>query len=90
NIKNNGSLYLHVVVSKSRYSIDPSEHESDSPQYTFWKSKRLNKYRKKVYRKTKNLLTGSTEKDEEYQKVNMKFQMVRILFFTDEYLYLES
>ncbi|CAF1012228.1 unnamed protein product [Rotaria magnacalcarata] len=68
NIKNNGSLYLHVVVSKSRYSIDPSEHESDSPQYTFWKSKRLNKYRKKVYRKTKNLLTGSTEKDEEYQK----------------------
>ncbi|CAM4748430.1 unnamed protein product [Rotaria magnacalcarata] len=68
NIKNNGSLYLHVVVSKSRYSIDPSERESDSPQYTFWKSKRLNKYRKKVYRKTKNLLTGSTEKDEEYQK----------------------
>ncbi|CAF3245984.1 unnamed protein product [Rotaria socialis] len=68
NIKNNGSLYLHVVVSKHRYSIDPSEREPDSPQYTFWKSKRLNKYKKKVYRKTKNLLTGSTEKDEEYQK----------------------
>lgn len=30
----------------------------------------LNKYKKKVYKKTKNLLTGSTEQDEEYQKVS--------------------
>jgi hypothetical protein len=29
----------------------------------------LNRYRKKIYKKTKNLLTGSTEQDEEYQKV---------------------
>lgn len=29
----------------------------------------LNKYKKKVYKKTKNLLTGNTEQDEEYQKV---------------------
>ncbi len=29
----------------------------------------LNKYKRKVYKKTKNLLTGSTEQDEEYQKV---------------------
>ena len=32
----------------------------------------LNKYKKKVYKKTKNLLTGSTEQDEEYQKVFFK------------------
>ena len=30
----------------------------------------LNKYKKKVYKKTKNLLTGNTEQDEEYQKVS--------------------
>jgi len=29
----------------------------------------LNKYKKKVYKKTKNLLTGETEQDAEYQKV---------------------
>lgn len=29
----------------------------------------LNRYKKKVYKKTKNLLTGVTEQDEEYQKV---------------------
>ncbi|CAF2807681.1 unnamed protein product [Rotaria sp. Silwood2] len=68
NVKNNGSIYLHVVVTKHGYSIDPNQRESHSPQYTFWKSKRLNKYKKKVYKKTKNLLTGNTDQDEEYQK----------------------
>jgi hypothetical protein len=29
----------------------------------------LNKFKRKVYKKTKNLLTGNTEQDEEYQKV---------------------
>ncbi|CAF4666804.1 unnamed protein product [Rotaria sp. Silwood1] len=68
NVKNNGSIYLHVVVTKHGFSIDPNQRESHSPQYTFWKSKRLNKYRKKVYKKTKNLLTGNTQQNEEYQK----------------------
>ncbi|CAF0825027.1 unnamed protein product [Adineta steineri] len=68
NVQNNGSIYLHVVVTKHSYSIDPNIYESHSAQYTFWKSKRLNKFKKKVYKKTKNLLTGNTEQDEEYQK----------------------
>ncbi|CAF0827981.1 unnamed protein product [Rotaria sordida] len=68
NIQNNGSLYLHVVVTKHGYSIDPDERESHSAQYVFLKSKRLNRYKRKVYKKTKNLLTGNTEQDEEYQK----------------------
>jgi hypothetical protein len=68
NVQNNGSIYLHVVVTKHDHSIDPSQRESHSPQYTFSKSKRLNKYRKKIYKQTKNLLTGNTEHNEEYQK----------------------
>ncbi|CAF2523828.1 unnamed protein product [Rotaria sp. Silwood2] len=68
NIQNNGSVYLHVVVTKHGYSIDPDERESHSAQYVFSKTKRLNRYKKKVYKKTKNLLTGNTEQDEEYQK----------------------
>lgn len=59
-----------MVVTKHGSSIDPNQRDSDSPEYTFYKSKRLNKYKKKVYKKTKNLLTGSTEQDEEYQKVS--------------------
>nr|ACF75522.1 cleft lip and palate associated transmembrane [Philodina roseola] len=68
NVKNNGSLFLHVVVTKHGHSIDPTDRESHSAQMTFFKSKRLNKYKKKVYKKTKNLLTGNTEQNEEYQK----------------------
>ncbi|CAF0977717.1 unnamed protein product [Adineta steineri] len=68
NVQNNGSLYLHAVVTKHGLSIDPDEREEHSPQYIFYKTKRLNKYKKKIYKKTKNLLTGSTEHDEEYQK----------------------
>lgn len=86
-MQNNGSIYLHAVVTKHGHSIDPADRESHSPLYVFSKTKRkwmiflssfidrltvvgLNKYKKKVYKKTKNLLTGSTEQDEEYQKVN--------------------
>jgi hypothetical protein len=91
-MKNNGSIYLHVVVTKHGYSLDPTERESHSAQYIFSKSKRnrqqkhrwylrvvfilgLNKYKKKIYKKTKNLLTGNTEQDEAYQKVWMKILM---------------
>ena len=76
-MKNNGSVYFHVVVTKHRYSLDPGQRASYAPQYTFWKSKRLNKYKKKVYKKTKNLLTGNTEHDDEYQKVQRALARVR-------------
>lgn len=38
----------------------------------------LNKYSKKVYKTTKNLLTGDTDKDEDYQ-LKAKDQVVEIL-----------
>ena len=39
-MKNNGSVYFHVVVTKHGYSIDPNERESHSAQYVFSKTKR--------------------------------------------------
>jgi len=39
-MKNNGSIYLHAVVTKHGYSLDPTERESHSAQYIFSKSKR--------------------------------------------------
>jgi len=39
-MQNNGSIYLHVVVTRHGYSIDPDERESHSAQYVFSKSKR--------------------------------------------------
>ena len=40
----------------------------------------MNKYAKKTYKTTKNLLTGSTEKDEEYQS-KAKENIVEIISY---------
>lgn len=42
-MQNNGSIYLHVVVTKHGQSLDPNERESHSAQYVFYKSKRNKK-----------------------------------------------
>ena len=63
-------------MTKHGYSLDPNDREPHSAKYTFWKSKRLNKFKKKVYKKTKNLLTGNTEQDEEYQKVRRNYKQI--------------
>jgi hypothetical protein len=49
----------------------------------------LNKYKRKVYKKTKNLLTGSTEKDEEYQKVCFLHKILNNIYLKKNF-YLES
>ena len=43
-------------------------------------SKGLNKFSKRIYKTTKNLLTGSTEKDEEYQQ-KAKEKVVEVISF---------
>jgi len=50
NVQNNGSIYWHVIVTKHGYSIDPDESKSHSAQDVFSESKRLNKYKRKVYK----------------------------------------
>jgi hypothetical protein len=74
-MQNNGTIYLHVYFSES----EPGS-SSIKKKRTFSTFKRLNKYSKKMYKSTKNLLTGSTDKDEEYQ-TKAKENLVEILSY---------
>jgi len=78
NMRNNGSIYMHVYFTETGRSPNPLDKETYSRRRTFSTFKRLNKYAKKIYRNTKNLLTGSTDKDEEYQ-IKAKDNLVEIL-----------
>jgi hypothetical protein len=80
NMQNNGSIYLHVYFTENGRSPNPSEKDTYSRRRTFSTFKRLNKYSKRVYKTTKNLLTGTTDKDEEYQ-LKAKENLVEILSF---------
>lgn len=59
--RNNGSLYMHSFIVKSGKSPDPATGKTNySKKWTLYKMKMLNKYKKKMYHKTANLLTGQT------------------------------
>ncbi|KAK0046519.1 cleft lip and palate transmembrane protein 1 isoform X2 [Biomphalaria pfeifferi] len=62
-VQNNGSLYIHVYFVKEGMSPDPSDRslKTYSKKYTAYKSKRLNKFKKRRFHKTVNLLTGQTD-----------------------------
>lgn len=66
--RNNGSLYMHSYMVKAGKSPDPATGKSRySRKWTLYKMKMLNKYKKKMYLKTANLLTGETEATVEEQ-----------------------
>ncbi|GMR61719.1 hypothetical protein PMAYCL1PPCAC_31914 [Pristionchus mayeri] len=65
-LKNN-SLYLHVFVVREGASPDP-KNRAHVKRETMHSSKAMNKYKKKFYKKTANLLTGKSEQSEEDQK----------------------
>ena len=67
-LQNNGSIYLHSYVVAPGKSPDPSDGKGVySKKWTIYKRKQLNKFKKKTYGKTANLLTGATEATEEEQ-----------------------
>lgn len=74
-VQRNGSLWLHSYFVQSGYI--PFEEtrtaENFSPIYTLHKKKQLNKYKKRRYKDTHNLITGKTEKSlEEQEKIKNK------------------
>lgn len=76
-VQRNGSLWLHTYFVKSGYI--PFEEsrtaENFSPIYTLHKKKQLNRYKKRRYRDTHNLITGKTEKSvEEQDKIKRKIK----------------
>lgn len=63
---NNGTIFLHAYAVLSGKSPDPSQANYD-PQQVVHKVKQMNRYRKKIYKRTHNLLTGETEQSLEDQ-----------------------
>ena len=68
-LQNNGSLYLHAFLVRSGKSADPAAGKGMfSKKWTTYKRARLNKFLKRKYKKTANLLTGETEQSLEDQE----------------------
>ncbi|CAK9302329.1 unnamed protein product [Gordionus sp. m RMFG-2023] len=67
-LNNNGSLYAYFYVVKNGKSPNPKSSDFD-PKFTFYAKKRLNKYKRKFYKKTHNLLSGETDDVEGKLKV---------------------
>lgn len=64
-VQNNGTLWLHIYVVKSGHTPYPSEIYSSV--YKIHRRRQLNKYKKRYYKKTHNLLTGETAATKEEQ-----------------------
>ena len=56
-VMNNGSIYMHTFIVRSGYSPNPADENYDK-EYKIHQFKRLNKYKKKMFHTTVNLLTG--------------------------------
>nr|CAG4646119.1 EOG090X032C [Macrothrix elegans] len=65
-VQNNGSFYLHTFLVRSGDSPDPSgangQYKAD---YTVHRIRQMNRFKKRKYSKTHNLLTGTTTASEE-------------------------
>ena len=57
-VMNNGTLFMHIFMVKSGTSPNPDDDGYDS-LYLIHRFKQLNKYKKKIYHTTANLLTGT-------------------------------
>ena len=67
NVQNNGSFWLHTYFVRNGDSPDPSSKDY-SPIFTLHKTFQLNRYKKRSYKKTHNLLTGETAQSKEAQE----------------------
>lgn len=78
-VKNNGSIWLHTYLVRSGYlpyevsKVSATRKAPYNSIYTLHKSKQLNRYKKRRYKDTHNLLTGKTDKSvEEQEKIKLK------------------
>ena len=67
-------MYVHVFTVKGGFSPNPAAGEGlYNKKWTTYTSQRLNKFKKRRYQKTSNLLTGQTElTEEEIKKAETK------------------
>ncbi|XP_075302319.1 putative lipid scramblase CLPTM1 isoform X2 [Opisthocomus hoazin] len=67
-VQRNGSIYVHVYFTKSGFHPDPRQKNLYRRLATVHTSRMINKYKRRRFQKTKNLLTGETEADPEMIK----------------------
>uniref|UniRef100_A0A6Q2WXP9 CLPTM1 regulator of GABA type A receptor forward trafficking n=1 Tax=Esox lucius TaxID=8010 RepID=A0A6Q2WXP9_ESOLU len=67
-VQMNGSLYIHVYFTKSGFHPDPKRKGQYRRLATVHATRMLNKFKRRKFVKTKNLLTGETETDPEMIK----------------------
>ncbi|XP_009475439.1 PREDICTED: cleft lip and palate transmembrane protein 1, partial [Nipponia nippon] len=67
-VQQNGSIYVHVYFTKSGFHPDPRQKNLYRRLATVHTSRMINKYKRRRFQKTKNLLTGETEADPEMIK----------------------
>lgn len=73
----NQSIYLHVFITKSGASPNPRDRTYIKREVVYGVYQ-LNKYRKKYYKQTTNLLTGKTDQSEDdiEKATKMKFEIL--------------
>nr|CAG4645411.1 EOG090X032C [Lynceus sp. MCZ IZ 141354] len=74
-VQNNGTIYLHAYVVRQGDSPD-SKAQNYNARSTIHQVKQLNKYKKKKYSKTQNLLTGETEQSIQDQNKTEKVEII--------------
>ncbi|XP_069117157.1 putative lipid scramblase CLPTM1 [Argopecten irradians] len=75
-VQNNGSIFLHVYFVRSGKSPNPADKGQYSRRTTVYKSMRLNKYKKRKFHNTVNLLTGQTDVHPDLIQKNVSFEIL--------------
>ncbi|XP_030400249.1 cleft lip and palate transmembrane protein 1 isoform X3 [Gopherus evgoodei] len=78
-VQHNGSMYVHVFFTKSGFHPDPKQKNLYRRLATVHTSRMINKYKRRRFQKTKNLLTGETEADPEMIKRAEDFGPVEVI-----------
>ncbi|CAG2107140.1 unnamed protein product [Medioppia subpectinata] len=80
-VQNNGSLWLHIYVTKWTGLRPPSAPSKAGfrPLETIHKRRQLNRYKRRYYKKTHNLLSGetvATKEEQEKAEANIKHEVM--------------
>ncbi|XP_033734094.1 cleft lip and palate transmembrane protein 1 homolog [Pecten maximus] len=75
-VQNNGSIYLHVYFVRSGKSPNPEDKAQYSRRTTVYKSMRLNKFKKRKFHNTVNLLTGQTDVHPDLIQKNVSYEIL--------------
>ncbi|XP_032870356.1 cleft lip and palate transmembrane protein 1 [Amblyraja radiata] len=78
-IRSNGSVFIHIYFTKSGFHPDPMRKTQYRRLATVSTTKMLNKFKRRKFQKTKNLLTGQTDVDPEIIKRAEDYGPVEII-----------